>query len=102
MVDWNRVEELKEELGEDEFPEVIEVFLEEFEGALAGLDPDSATPADMHFLKGSAATLGFADTKDLCVEAETQLKQDALAGIDLGAILAAYFTEKADLLAHTG
>lgn len=102
MVDWNRVEELKEELGEDEFPEVIEVFLEEFEETLANLDPETATPADMHFLKGSAATLGFSDTKTLCTEAESQLKQDAEAGIDLGAILAAYFTEKADLLARTG
>jgi hypothetical protein len=43
MIDWKRVEELKEEIGADGFAEVADMFLDEAEGAVqalvAGLPP---------------------------------------------------------------
>lgn len=101
MIDWNRIAELKEEVGEEVFPEVVALFLEEFEGALGTLSPAAPTTAEMHFLKGSAATLGFAQTGELCGKAETQLKTEGRCHVQVAEIISAYFGEKTELLAQT-
>lgn len=73
MIDWARVEELQSEIGEEDFAEVAEVFLEEAEEAIFRLrqHQDAATrQADLHFLKGSALNLGFRDLARLCHDGE--------------------------------
>ena len=37
MIDWKRVDELREEIGTDGFAEVADMFLEEAEGAVKTL-----------------------------------------------------------------
>ena len=47
MIDWKRVEELKEEIGTDGFVEVVDMFLDEAEGAVRALvagPPAEAVP----------------------------------------------------------
>ena len=69
MIDWTRVEELKQEVGEDDFSEVVDLFLEEVEETITRLKqtPDlSQLEEDMHFLKGSALNLGFEQFSTLC------------------------------------
>ena len=61
MICWERVNELREEMGADDFQEVVGLFLEEVEEVLVRLqsNPDPAAyEQDMHFLKGSAMNLG--------------------------------------------
>jgi len=69
MISWDRVRELKEEVGEADFAEIVALFLSETEEALAQLgsatDPDEAE-ALLHSLKGSAVNLGFDDMSALC------------------------------------
>ena len=70
MIDWSRVNELKGEIGEDGFAEVVELFLDEVETAIARLSPDSPArklETDMHFLKGSAWNLGFVEFGAVCL-----------------------------------
>jgi len=98
MINWTRVEELQEEVGEDEFPEVLEIFLEEFEEALAALDNKPPTAPDMHFLKGSAVTLGFEDTGQLCAKAEKQVAQYDDTAPLITSIRNIYLSERAELL----
>lgn len=74
MIDWARVLQMHEEVGAQEFGPLIALFLAETEARLMHL---GASPAqfllDLHFLRGSALTLGFADFADLCLRTEAQL-----------------------------
>lgn len=72
MVNWDRIAELQEEIGQEDFVEVIDMFFEEVEEVLTTLGDDSATISrDLHFLKGSALNLGFDAMATLCKDAET-------------------------------
>lgn len=98
MISWERVNELRSEVGDEDFREVVELFLEEVEEVIARLR-DSPEPArveeDLHFLKGSALNLGFAALGDLCQIGEWQ--PDA---VDLVAIVATYEGSKAEFMAE--
>lgn len=69
MISWERVAELKSEVGEEDFLEIVHLFLGETDAVLARLgetaDPDE-TEALLHFLKGSALNLGFQRLSALC------------------------------------
>ena len=55
MIDWERVKELRGEIGDDDFAEVAAMFLEEADEAVGRLVPGltaNAMEADLHFLKG--------------------------------------------------
>ena len=75
MIDWIRVEELRDEIGPEDFAEVAELFLMEVEDTLSRLgdaEKDSQTLQElMHFLKGSALNLGFSDLAETCSKAES-------------------------------
>ncbi len=74
MIDWQRVAELREEIGAEDFAEVVDLFLTEVEGAIAQLfGPEGealVTEDQMHFLKGAALNLGFKALSDLCRKGE--------------------------------
>jgi HPt (histidine-containing phosphotransfer) domain-containing protein len=74
MIDWARIDELREEIGTEDFADIASLFLEEVTDTLNALDL-SADPAvlsnQFHGLKGSALNLGFTYTATLCAEAET-------------------------------
>lgn len=73
MIDWSRVKELQSEIGEEDFAEVAELFLEEADEAITRLRQHgnaAARQADLHFLKGSALNLGFSDLARLCHDGE--------------------------------
>ena len=73
MIDWERVKELRGEIGADDFVEVVEMFLQEADEAVARLSPDltaKAVEADLHFLKGAALNLGFIALSALCQDGE--------------------------------
>lgn len=100
MIDWPRVKELKEEVGADGFDEVIELFLEEVEEVITKLQQNdrSQLEQDLHFLKGSALNLGFADFSSLCQEGERLSSNGQANEVDLGAILNSYTVSKAEFL----
>ena len=74
MIDWSRVDELVDEIGAEDFGEVVELFLSEVEGAidlLAGAEGNPVvTEEQMHFLKGAALNLGFEELAQLCLKGE--------------------------------
>ena len=74
MIDWARVNELVEEIGAEDFGEVVELFLLEVEGAISALDEGQGNPViveeQMHFLKGAALNLGFESLAQLCLKGE--------------------------------
>lgn len=73
LVNRERLSALRDEIGEDGFEEVLEMFLRESEEVVARLSAQAEgtmSEADLHFLKGSALTLGFDDLADLCRQSE--------------------------------
>lgn len=92
MIDWTRVRELREEIGQEAFSEVVTVFIEEVEEVIARLRADPADRSrlieDLHFLKGSALNLGFGDLGDLCTAYETRLaRAEPVSPADVLALL---------------
>ena len=102
MIDWDRVSELRSEIGDDGFDEVVELFLDEVEAVVMRLKsaPDPATyEEDLHFLKGSAWNLGFADFGALCQDGERKAAQGRQSEIDIGAVLDCYGRSKTQFMA---
>ncbi len=101
MIDWAHVLELRDEIGQDDFEEVVELFLEEVQEVIdrltAGADP-ATLEADMHFLKGSALNLGFQEVSTLCADAEKLAAQGQHAAVDLPQILGVYDASRAQFL----
>ncbi len=97
MIDWARVKVLRDEIGAEDFDEVVELFLEEVEEVTTRLKlthDTSALEADLHFLKGSAMSLGFSAFSELCQTGETLSAQGLSDGVDLQTILTSYDTSK--------
>jgi HPt (histidine-containing phosphotransfer) domain-containing protein len=102
MIDWTRVGELRDEIGEEGFLEVVELFLDEVEEVVARLHAtgDAEThEADLHFLKGSAWNLGFAELGALCQDGERFLAQGQDCRNAIGRILDCYGRSKAAFVA---
>ena len=97
MINWERVAELQEEVGAEDFEEVMEIFLEEVEEALERLESQhSGTTETLHFLKGSALNLGFEKLALLCKEAEQ--KKGAIDQTVTAEIKEAYESAKREMI----
>ncbi|KEJ90666.1 Hpt domain-containing protein [Sulfitobacter donghicola] len=97
MIDWLKINSLRDEIGKDDFPEVVEIFIEEVAEMISGLPPKGSRDtlgADLHALKGSALNLGFADFANLCQIGETRAANGDAAGIELEPILKCYEESK--------
>ncbi|MGS4945245.1 Hpt domain-containing protein [Meridianimarinicoccus sp. RP-17] len=102
-MDWNRLDELRTEVGADALGEVLALFLEETDDMamrLAGGGDPATLGDDLHFMKGAALNLGFDVLADACRAAETALRADGPAAVDVAAILDSYAAAKAELHAR--
>ncbi|WP_299026568.1 Hpt domain-containing protein [uncultured Sulfitobacter sp.] len=101
MIDWNRIKTLRNEIGEEDFPDVVELFIEEVSEMIETL---RTTPkvetlgADLHALKGSALNLGFKEFAQMCQLGETAAANGAADTVDLPPILACYDASKTTFL----
>lgn len=105
MIDWNRVEYLRDEIGADAMAEVVALFLDEVEAeivALKDLADRRDLDARLHFLKGSALNLGFAAFSELCHAGEIAAAEGRAEGVDLIGVLACYEASKAAFLEGLG
>lgn len=90
MIDWGRVAELREQIGPDDFDEVVELFLDEVMEVIGMLRTDpqpDKLECQLHFLKGSALNLGFADFSEKCHVGERQAANGQGDQVDVRAIL---------------
>lgn len=103
MIDWNRIAVLKEEVGAEDFDEVVELFLDEVEEVIQRLRdaPDlAALESDLHFLKGSALSLGFRAFSALCQDGESRSAAGSAGTVDVPAILECYDRSKQSFIAE--
>ena len=93
MIDWDQVRCLRSEVGVDDFEEVVVLFFEETQDAvdrLANAPSLETLEGDLHFLKGSALSLGFSDLSKLCQEGENLAAQGKQTQVDIQPVLACY------------
>ncbi|WP_170376507.1 Hpt domain-containing protein [Ruegeria atlantica] len=97
MIDWSRVRQLQDEVGANEFEEVVQIFLDEVQENIDRLHQDTDRAEfeqNMHFLKGSALSLGFDRFSKLCQDAERNAAAGKASDVDLPALLAVYDNSK--------
>lgn len=102
MIDWDRVTRLRAEVGPDEFRDVVALFLEEADALVERLRTAGGGRTladDLHFLKGSALNLGFAELVDLCRAGEALATEGRPDAVDLAALVASYGRARASFLA---
>lgn len=80
MIDWSRVSELYEEVGDEALGEVLELFASEVaEGLerLAHATGPMSIAAEFHFLKGAALNLGLDNVARICATGEENARSGA-------------------------
>ncbi|MEM1351840.1 MAG: Hpt domain-containing protein [Pseudomonadota bacterium] len=101
MIDWSQVAALREEVGEEDFEEVVSLFLEEVDDEIGTLAPNAdGLAGKLHFLKGSALNLGFREFSSLCQTGESALSRDPRATVDIDGLLASYKNSRAAFLSE--
>lgn len=102
MITWSRVDELADEIGADDFAEVVALFLEEVErelDRLYDLTDANALERTLHFLKGSALNLGFSEFAALCQLGEHQAAQGNSSDIRADRVVDCYNRSKSEFMA---
>lgn len=96
MLDLNRINQLKDEIGAEDFKEVAELFLDETDSAVDALRSNAAAASEhtFHSLKGSALNLGLSDFASICADYESMAKQGQSPSYDIDALLACYDQSK--------
>jgi HPt (histidine-containing phosphotransfer) domain-containing protein len=95
MIDWERVAELRSEIGAEGFAEVLELFLDEVESVVMNLGRRPGKLGDeLHFLKGSAWNLGFRDFGAICQDGERRCAAGKADSVDIAAVLDCYGRSK--------
>ncbi|MEM1431871.1 MAG: Hpt domain-containing protein [Pseudomonadota bacterium] len=97
LIDWDRVWELRDEIGASEFDEVVELFLSETEtmvDALAGAAPETLE-AELHALKGASLNLGFAQLATLCAAGERTAAEGRGSEVAVADVLRLFFQSRA-------
>jgi HPt (histidine-containing phosphotransfer) domain-containing protein len=105
MIDWDHVRRLRDEIGAEAFEEVVEMFLDEVETEIAKLRASRGMrdlDVQLHFIKGSALNLGFADFAALCQRGEVAASNGMTANVNLTELMACYDRSKATFLAGLG
>lgn len=83
MIDWTWIDNLRSEIGEDDFAEVTAVFLAELDGFIERLQAAQSDLADtLRSLNETAVTLGFSDMAGLCSAAIGQDDPDIAPLLD--------------------
>lgn len=97
VIDWSRVEELRNDMGHEGFDEVVDLFLEEMDERITIMRTANSRnrSEDLHFLKGCAANVGFIGLHKVCSQAELD---DAF---ELKIVLNCYDDSKVEFLSST-
>ena len=99
LIDWAKVNELCQEVGPEDFDEVVELFLEEVEETLNRTgDAGRSLEHDLHFLKGSALNLGFSQFSELCKIGEKIAANGEPDSVSVEDIRASYAASRAVFL----
>jgi len=101
MISWHRIDELRQEVGDPDFEEIVALFLQEADDVVDRLraqEPGSDPQEDLHFLKGSAMNLGFETVAEICAALEQSARHAPSSELDLEPVCRAYHASKSEFL----
>lgn len=101
VIDWGQVKSLQNDVGHNEFDEIVELFLEEVKSIVEKLrkSPNiSELENDMQSLKGSALNLGFEAFSQMCLSGEKMAAAGKADLVNLTAIVACFELSKAKFI----
>ncbi|PLS22871.1 Hpt domain-containing protein [Neptunicoccus cionae] len=103
MIDWAQVRQLREDIGLEELSGVVAVFLAEAEEAIEELksqppDAGDQMAATLHFLKGSASSMGFVAFAETCAQGESKAEKGQVFDVSVGDVVRLYQSSKAIFL----
>jgi FOG: HPt domain len=89
-VDWDHLMSLRDDIGTEDFTEIVLLFFTEIGEKLDHMSAAALPPTagDFHFLRGSAANLGFIAMVRACEEAEAACRESRPP--DLAAVAKSY------------
>lgn len=103
MLDWTRISELQNDLGEDGFAELAVMFLDEIEQALDGL-PGVSDPVmlaeTLHMIKGCALNLGLGTVANCAAQLEQQAAGATGLEQELLALQEKFLASRQEFLSH--
>ena len=84
LIDWDLLNGLRADIGEEDFADVVTLFVSEIGEKMEAMreSPDRAGADDYHFLKGSAANLGFTAMSAACDTAEAACRAGDRGDLD--------------------
>ncbi len=82
MIDWCKIRELMDEIGDSDFPDVARMFLSDTDAAIARLGATQNIGDALHYIKGSALTMGFSELATLCQLGENAASAGAPVDLD--------------------
>lgn len=100
MIDENSLKTLENEIGSEDFEEVVHLFIAEMDEAMSQIDQSqqAGTLSDtFHFLKGASLNLGLTDFSALCVSGEVATKEGRNEEIDLAIFASTYQASRSHL-----
>lgn len=108
MIDWGRVAAVRHEVGEAEFRPIIELFLDEIEGAIMGIAPQDAAGGvagdaaslrhALQFMKGCALNIGLTALCQTCDAWEAMLLQGRQASLQVDSLMESYAASRQALM----
>ncbi len=93
MICWERVRQLRNDVGEECFREIVDAFLDEMDattGKLAETTDAIRQRAQFHFLKGNALNLGFSELAGQCASCENATLCAAVSAGEIEEVVASY------------
>lgn len=103
MIDRERVDCLREEIGQQNVKELVRLFMNEVAevvGRLKRLGSPGERETDLQFLKGSALNLGFSDLAALCQTGERRAAGGAT--VETGPVIKLYSASRRAFLHRPG
>lgn len=103
MIDWDRVRELHDDVGAEDFAALVDIFLDEVDEVTARLGgpPETISAEDLHFLRGAMLNLGFSQVSALCQALESRIAGGNRDAEGAAALLDAYKAARSEFLRGT-
>jgi HPt (histidine-containing phosphotransfer) domain-containing protein len=101
MLNLKQLKDLKSDVGDEGFADLIKLFIEETDDAILRMTnggPSKDPAADFHFLKGAARNLGLDAFSAICHQAEMSAAQGLPLAISPEGLDAAWQDSRARLL----
>ena len=99
LINWSRIEALKEDVGREDVKEVIDLFINEIQQVIdkipAQMEAENIAD-DLHFLKGSALSLGFQELSCVCQTGYEAFSKTPRGAFEIDNVRACFETSKAE------